>query len=125
MRVIANVISCKSKFTGIQIVLIAPKLNEKYVIITILIVVVGFSQMFGQKLLEDNPEYSGETTSEVATSSVNIGTDGQPLATDSDSYGSNVMATLVHPKVLGMIILLIVGIAAILLITKTGFIKHQ
>jgi len=95
------------------------------IIITVLIVVVGFSQMFGQDLLEDNPEYSDETSSEVATSSVNIGTDGQPLATNSEDYGSNVMATIVHPKVLGMILLLITGIAAILLITKTGFIKHQ
>jgi len=99
------------------------------IIIVIIVLVIGFSQMFGQELLEQNPTYSegesSETVSSVATSSINVGLDGNEIPTDTGEYSSNVLGTLIHPKILGMIVLLVTGLAAILLITKTGFIAHQ
>ncbi len=85
------------------------------IIFVVLILVFGFGHIFGQNLLEDNPDFNGTTAEAQST----IMADNADVA--SGDYSSNTLATIVHPKVLGMIVLLVTGLVAILLITKSGF----
>jgi hypothetical protein len=80
------------------------------IILTIIIIGVGLSNLLGQDLLEKGQ--------------------GQPIVKEtveseesvaSTDYNSSVLATLSHPKVLGVIVVFIVAIAAILLLTSSGF----
>ncbi len=96
------------------------------IISVILIVVLGFSGMFGQKLLD----YAEGAP--VEGSSMDVPVDESLDASNSDvgygqgdiasnDYGSNVLSAIFHPKVIGMLALFLVGLSAILLITKGGF----
>ncbi|MBD3313963.1 hypothetical protein GF345_05970 [Candidatus Woesearchaeota archaeon] len=79
------------------------------IIIAIVIVIASFSNVYGQKLLESG---DGETVDADDTASID--------STASSSFGSNVSATFFHPKVLGMLFILIVAVFTIsLLAMKT------
>ncbi len=91
------------------------------IIFVVLIIVFGFSNLYGQQLLENNPDINA--TSENGDG-VSIVGDAQ-IPVNSNQYGSNVLATLTHPKVIGMVVILIVGMLAILLITQSGFPKFS
>jgi hypothetical protein len=96
------------------------------IIIVALILIFGFSSMFGQDLLEDAEGVP------AGDSNLNVPIDESLLDTPSNvsygsgdvassDYGSNVLSTIFHPKVMGMLALFLVGLSAILLITKSGF----
>jgi len=93
------------------------------IIFVVLILVFAFSNMFGQDLLEDNPEVNSTDAEETATTTTTSG--NKAMAVDSDEYKSNVLATLTHPKVLGTIVILLVAMIAILLLTQSGFTQMQ
>lgn len=93
------------------------------VICCAIIIVVGFTNLGGQELLEQNPEYqpgSNATMNPAGTGSSGVISD-ENLDTATPEYEKNALATLIHPKVLGMIVLIIVGLASILLLTTSGF----
>lgn len=73
------------------------------IIIAIVIVIASFSNVYGQKLLSQG----GNETTATSTS------DG---GTATSSYGQNVSATFFHPKVLGMIFILLVAMFTIALL---------
>lgn len=94
------------------------------IIFVALVVVIGFTHVGGQELLEENPEFApGEEGEPVEESSESITNnyEGKELDPASSDYSSNFLATIIHPKVMGMLILCIVGMIAILLLTKSGF----
>jgi len=98
-------------------------------IFSAVIIVIGFMNLGGQELLDQNPEYvegsEGSNTAVVPADGVTDSNElpqmGEELNTATGKYDKNVLATLIHPKVLGMIVLLLVGLISILLITPSGF----
>ena len=96
------------------------------IIFVALILIFGFSSMFGQDLLEDAegvPAEDSNINAPIDESSSDTPLDVGYGAGDvaSSDYGSNVLSTIFHPKVMGMLALFLVGLSAILLITKSGF----
>ena len=94
------------------------------IIFVIIIVIIGFANIGGQELLEENPEFASGEEVEVSDLDseplVNNYEDGELNPASSD-YSSNFLATFIHPKVIGMLMLCVVGMIAILLLTKSGF----
>ncbi|MBU0536746.1 MAG: hypothetical protein KKE20_07295 [Nanoarchaeota archaeon] len=78
------------------------------IIIAIVIVIGSFSTVYGQKMLEKTTGESAGTSG--GTSSATTGDTG------TASYESNVSATFFHPKVLGMIFILLVAVFTIALL---------
>jgi len=89
------------------------------IIVVVIILFFGFSHVFGQELLEDNPEFNG-TANEAAQNYLT----NQTHDVNTGDYSSNSLATLIHPKVLGMVVILLIGMIAMLLITKSGFVGN-
>lgn len=105
-------------------------------VLFIIILIVSLSSTFGQRLLEQQPGLTpaqqeaidqGSANSSVGTTdptfteiqtgvTADAGTSG---ATSSADFGENVLQTIVHPKVLGMIMLMLIGLFTIVLLAKT------
>ena len=104
----------------------------KWVIIVlfIIIVIASLSQTFGQSLLEE----------QVGSQEVIVDEDGNEIivervgedryqevparqspqgSTATDDFGNNVLQTIIHPKVLGLILFMLIGFFTILLIAKS------
>lgn len=96
------------------------------IVIFVIILLVSLSSIFGQKLLEDQigPQNNTEITT---TPQGEFGVDysgydyepGEAGSTATTDYGNNFLMTLVHPKVLGMLLLVLIGFFAILLLSGT------
>jgi hypothetical protein len=103
-------------------------LHVALIVIAIIIGVAGLSSAFGQRLLEKNTQAATlpvpTTTdssglppvSDVASGNVQIAA-GSSTATSN--FNSNFLATIVHPKVLGMFFLLLIGVFALIFLTKS------
>lgn len=99
-----------------------------WILITIFIVIViaSLSSTFGQTLLS---KQTGETVTEVNPSQINLnGTIGPEVPTietakatgASSNFGDNVLMTLVNPKVLGMILMLVIGMFTIMFMADSN-----
>ena len=94
--------------------------NERFfpyiIVIIIIIVIAAFSNMFGQSLLEKgehdtiNVDDNGEEIQEYESS--------ETTSTQTDSFGQNVLNTIIHPKVLGMILVMAIGLFTLIFLTK-------
>jgi hypothetical protein len=74
---------------------------------------------FGQQSLEDG----GQGTQGTQNTTVSTGTPstvGQPGSTDTGDFNQNMYNTLYHPKVLGLILIMLVVVMAMLLLTSKG-----
>lgn len=103
------------------------------IIVFIIIFIISLSNVFGQRMLEnqgsantdvmvtDNQNLSQETTTTIYVdeSGKEISRTVDSRATDTDDFSNNVLKTFVHPKVLGMFLLMLIGFFAIILIAKT------
>jgi hypothetical protein len=80
----------------------------QWTIIAISLIIVGsaLGSVYGQKLLPFTSE------------EVNVTEDGEITSTSTTSYKTNVAAVFFHPKVLGLIFILLVAAFTIALITK-------
>src|SRR3989344_1154605 len=76
------------------------------IIIAIVIVIASFSNVYGQKLLESPGGNDTRVASDVGTA--------------TGSFSQNVGATFFHPKVLGMIFILLVAVFTISLLAMKG-----
>ncbi len=110
-------------------------------VIFIIILIVSLSSTYGQRLLEEQPGITATDGTEnyVPVEQVpndgsidvydnpsfnDIQTDvtdqaGQSGSTASDDFGDNVLQTIVHPKILGMIMLMLIGMFTIMFLAKT------
>lgn len=120
------------------------KMKEVYwsiLVVAILIVIASFSSSFGQNLLNDNSEIvtnpgapntvvmqenNGVTPNQSTTSNRLTMTDiniqerqTEQGSTATSDFGSNVLNTIIHPKVLGMLLLLFIAFFAIIFMTST------
>lgn len=95
------------------------------VIFAALIIIIGFTHIGGQELLEENPEFTETEGRAPVESTETISSEGGELDTASSNYESNLLATIIHPKVMGMLLLCLVGLISILLLTKTGFLPDK
>ncbi len=86
------------------------------IILVALIIVVALTRMFGQPLLEKNPEI--ENTVQQPPEVTTYNTSNHPVA--STDFSTSLMATLFHPKVLSVLLLMVLGLVAIALLTKSG-----
>ena len=105
------------------------ELRTWVIILTVIIMLFGLGAAFGQTTLEagtgttpttDNGEpstgepgqiYYGDDFQETTTTTTTA-------RTASEDFADNVLATIFHPKVLGMIVILLVGAFAMFLLTK-------
>lgn len=85
------------------------------IIVMVIILVAGFSNMYGQSLLEQGTGVEG---SENGEGDVILPGDIKGGSTKTDTFGTNVLNTLVHPKVLGMIAIMFIGLFTITFLTK-------
>jgi hypothetical protein len=99
------------------------------IVVFIIILIVSLSSTFGQRLLEQQPGLENGDSSisapdqDPSFADIQEGVTsqaGQTGSTASDSFGSNVLLTIVHPKVLGMIMLMLIGMFTIMLLTKAS-----
>lgn len=104
------------------------ELRTWVIILTVVILLFGLGAAFGQTTREAT---TGPTTSTGTTEPstgepgyVYYGDDFQETHTttsqntEPETFGEDVMATLFHPKVLGMIVILLIGAFAMFLLTK-------
>jgi hypothetical protein len=103
----------------------AGKKPEVYFWIIVFGVIIGMFALgnsFGQSLLEGRSGQQGGT----AVTPVEVGPDGTPIpvattpTSPASDYGKNVLLTLTHPKVLGFIMIMLIGVIAVTFLTKSG-----
>lgn len=83
------------------------------VVFGFLILIAGFSSAFGQSLLETGTGVEGDGDTDVI-----LPGDIEGGSTKTTSFGSNVLNTLVHPKVLGFIALMLIALFTLIFLTK-------
>jgi len=85
------------------------------IVIAVIIMISAFSSAFGQILLEKGTGIKGE---EEGSNGVILPGDIEGGSTKTTSFGDNVLNTLFHPKVLGVLALLILATFTLTLLTK-------
>ncbi|MFT4260804.1 MAG: hypothetical protein ACMXX9_00035 [Candidatus Woesearchaeota archaeon] len=82
------------------------------IILTVVILIFGLGQVFGQTSLEAGGFSEGQPTPapEPQAGSTSVST---------DDFGTNVVNTLINPKVLGLIAIMLVAIFSMFLLTRT------
>lgn len=91
------------------------------IVIFVIIFLVSLSSVFGQRLLEEG-QGTNESENFITDGASYENQDYQPGdagSTASSDYGNNFLLTIVHPKVLGMLLLVLIGFFAILLLART------
>ncbi|MDD3174859.1 MAG: hypothetical protein PHU51_00085 [Candidatus Nanoarchaeia archaeon] len=83
----------------------------------IIIVLASFSSTFGQTLLAE--QVTETTTDGMITTVTNQTVPVTTTSTASSSFGNNVLMTLINPKVLGLILMLIIGMFTIMLLSDS------
>ncbi|HJX05394.1 MAG TPA: hypothetical protein VJ461_01665 [Candidatus Nanoarchaeia archaeon] len=89
-----------------------PNVYPWIIAISVLIIVFAFSSVFGQSLLESG---GGTTTSTNYTAG---GIDYGTTSTATPSFSTNMLNTLRHPKVMGLLFVFLVGMFALIFLTK-------
>lgn len=102
---------------------IASGKKAKMWIITIAVIILlfGLGNVFGQSALEKGETSttdSGTTSSGGSTESSDNDNGVSAESTDTGNFTKNLYNTLFHPKVLGFLFLLIIGILALLFLTE-------
>jgi hypothetical protein len=100
-----------------------PNVYPWIIAFVLLILFISLGNAFGQGLLErgtgatstTTTETGGTSTGEGGLADVNVGT----TSTVTPSFSTNLLNTLRHPKVLGMLFVFLVGMFALLFLTKT------
>ncbi|MBN1645674.1 hypothetical protein JW868_01390 [Candidatus Woesearchaeota archaeon] len=95
------------------------------IIFGLLIAIFAFGNAFGQRLLDKGSDQVDENgvpivVQEPADQVIVYDDAGNPIyvETDSNDYGSNVLQTIVNPKVLGFIIVILIGSFTVTFMTK-------
>lgn len=91
------------------------------IIAFVIILLVSISSSFGQQILEDGTGQTGTSVTQNMTttnyeSTANAG--GSGVATND--FGTNMTQTLFHPKILGMLLVVLIAFFTILLIARTS-----
>ena len=104
------------------------ELRTWVIILTVIIMLFGLGAAFGQTTLEAGTGTTPNNNGEPSTGEpgqIYYGDDFQETTTTtttartaSQDFADNVLATIFHPKVLGMIVILLVGAFAMFLLTK-------
>ena len=91
------------------------------VILGIIITVGAFASVFGQGLLSGGDDAGSAGVGDSAGTGDTTVTEGN---TDSGSFEENVWSTLFHPKILGLVVILLISMFALKFLTDEGeFIK--
>lgn len=104
-----------------------PTLYWVLIVIFVVIFIVSLSNVFGQSLLDEQVPSSNEdqmfesntgssTQTIITTEGTQPGVDG---STATEDFSTNMLMTIIHPKVLGMIALMLIGFFTIIFIAKT------
>ena len=92
------------------------------IIVFVIILLVSVSNAFGQKVLEQGTGQTSTTNGTVydatTTTTTTTTTSGEGVATND--FGTNFTQTMFHPKILGMLLVVLIAFFTILLIAKTA-----
>lgn len=83
------------------------------IVFVVIIIISSLSAAFGQQLLEKNTDEELDDNGEAV-----VIEDGKTPSTSTNSFSENLVNTLFHPKVLGMIVILLIGLFALLFLTR-------
>jgi asparagine N-glycosylation enzyme membrane subunit Stt3 len=93
-----------------------PNVYTWVIILAIVIVLFSLGAAFGQRLLEKGGSGTGGTDN-------GTGTDGTGTATgggiQKGSFADNVLMTFMNPKILGLLVVFLIGVFTIIFLTKT------
>jgi len=85
------------------------------IVFAIVIIIAGFSYTFGQTLLEERTGIEGVNAEK---GEMVLPGDIEGGSTKTISFSQNVLNTVVHPKVLGFIAIMLVGLFTLIFLTK-------
>jgi hypothetical protein len=88
------------------------------IVIAVIIVIAAFSSAYGQTLLEKGTN-TDETEDDDGNPAVLPG-DIETGSTKTTSFGTNVVNTIFHPKVLGLIAIFLIGLFTLTFLTKAA-----
>jgi hypothetical protein len=99
-----------------------PAIKWTLIVLFIIILISSLSSTFGQQLLEDNPEVqtTADGTEVVIVEEDTVARQAPQGSTATDDFSNNVLQTIVHPRVLGMILFMLIGFFTMLLIAKSN-----
>jgi len=93
------------------------------VVVFVIILLVSVSSAFGQKVLEEGTGTTSTTTQTTTTTLNTAGSSDSITVSNSgvatNDFGTNMMQTLFHPKILGMLLVILIAFFTVLLIAKT------
>jgi len=96
-----------------------PNVYPWIVAFAILILITGLSTVFGQGLLEKGKGGTSTTTNYTGGTGGPLPDGTGTTSTATTSFSTNMLNTLRHPKVLGLIFIFLVGMFTLLFLTKT------
>ncbi|MFC2136032.1 hypothetical protein ACFLTH_15565 [Bacteroidota bacterium] len=85
------------------------------IIIVIVIFIAGLSKVFGQQLLEQGTQINPD---DYEDGDVILPGDIEGGSTKTASFGDNVLNTIIHPKVLGLIAIMLIAMFAVIFLTR-------
>ncbi|MCA9477602.1 MAG: hypothetical protein KC535_00460 [Nanoarchaeota archaeon] len=110
----------------------SPGVYWTLIVLSVIILLASLSSTFGQRLLDDgqgtttsvNIDSRNEVTNpqeitDGTTSTTTTTTDAVSGSTATNSFSDNVLSTITHPKVLGLIMMMFISFFAILLIARS------
>ena len=97
-----------------------PNVYPWIIILVVLILILSLGNAFGQSLLEKGEGKEVPTDGSIDGQGYQLqpATEGT-TSTTTTSFSTNLLNTLRHPKVLGMLFIFLVGMIALILLTKT------
>jgi hypothetical protein len=93
-----------------------PQVYSWIIVISVIILIFGLANTMGQTLLDDGyggDEDGGSTTIKEATTAG----DG---SLDTNDFSTNMINTIFHPKVLGMLVIMLIGTIMVIFLTKAS-----
>lgn len=92
-----------------------PKVHTWIIIFGVIILLFSLGAGFGETL--ENEASNGRVDASIDSDSTSTGIDDE-LSTDTGNYESNLVRTLFHPKVLGLMLIGLIGLMASIFLTR-------
>jgi hypothetical protein len=96
-----------------------PNVYPWIVIFAVLILFLALGNAFGQSLLERGAPATTTTNYTGGSTTTTLPTVSETTSTTTPSFTTNLLNTLRHPKVLGLLFVFLVGMFALLFLTKS------
>ena len=103
-----------------------PAVKWVLVVLFVLIVIISFTSTFGQDLTEQDPTQVSQLQEDIniidttPTMTIHQTTPSTTTTTGTGDFGTNVLNTITHPKILGLLLFTLICFFSILLLAKSN-----